>query len=216
MIKHKLALSIMVLSAFGAVSCEEENTSYLAALAMPGEMYPVSRCTVGGMIVKMDEAACLEAGGSLSHSLYVVNMGTATLSYAPFYTKDAEFKPIDISTSVPGVTSIPVGENPQSLAGDKLGDYDDTIIFFDEIQCYPQFFTLLKFLREDSRFHFIASGNALGVALHRTTSIPVGSVVIKKMFPLDFEEFLWATGYGKEAIDDVYLYYQTRRKQRLR
>lgn len=95
-----------------------------------------------------------------------------------------------------------------SVVGNKLGDYDDTIVFLDEIQCYPQFLTLLKFLREDRRFHFIASGSALGVALRRTTSVPVGSVVIKKMFPLDFEEFLWANGYGKEAIDDVYVHYQ--------
>lgn len=95
-----------------------------------------------------------------------------------------------------------------SVVGNKLGDYDDTIVFLDEIQCYPQFLTLLKFLREDRRFHFIASGSALGVALRRTTSVPVGSVVIKKMFPLDFEEFLWANGYGKEAIDDVYSHYQ--------
>ena len=91
-----------------------------------------------------------------------------------------------------------------SVAGDKLGQYNNTLIFIDEIQCYPQYFTLLKFLREDKKFHFIASGSALGMALRHTTSIPVGSVIFKKMYPLDFEEFLWANNYGKIAIADVY------------
>ena len=91
-----------------------------------------------------------------------------------------------------------------SVAGNELGEYNDSIVFIDEIQRYPQYFTLLKFLREDHKYHFIASGSALGVTLQRTTSIPVGSVILKKMFPLDFEEFLWANGYGEAAIENVY------------
>jgi predicted AAA+ superfamily ATPase len=94
-----------------------------------------------------------------------------------------------------------------SVAGDKLGQYENTLIFIDEIQCYPQYFTLLKFLREQHKYHFIASGSALGIALRRTTSIPVGSVILKQMYPLDFEEFLWANNYGIEAIEDVYNHY---------
>ena len=94
-----------------------------------------------------------------------------------------------------------------SVAGDKLGQYENTLIFIDEIQCYPQYFTLLKFLREQHKYHFIASGSALGIALRRTTSVPVGSVILKQMYPLDFEEFLWANNYGAEAIADVYDHY---------
>ena len=95
-----------------------------------------------------------------------------------------------------------------SVAGGILDNYANTIVFIDEIQRYPQFFTLLKFLREDHKYHFIASGSALGIALRRTTSIPVGSVILKKMFPLDFEEFLWANGYGEAAIANAYAHYQ--------
>ena len=87
------------------------------------------------------------------------------------------------------------------LAGEKMGKASDTVIFLDEIQRYPHFFTLLKFLREDNRYTYIASGSQLGVALKNTTSIPVGSIQIEHMYPLDFEEFLMANGFGKEALD---------------
>ena len=94
-----------------------------------------------------------------------------------------------------------------SVAGDRLGNYNDTLIFLDEIQCYPQYLTLLKFLREEQKYRFIASGSALGMALRHTTSIPVGSVIIKKMYPLDFEEFLWANNYGENAISNLYSHF---------
>ena len=88
-----------------------------------------------------------------------------------------------------------------TVAGDKLrGTKDDTIIFLDEIQAYPHLLTLLKFLKEDGRYTYIASGSLLGVTLRRTTSVPAGSVIIKHMFQLDFEEFLWANGFTEEAI----------------
>lgn len=87
------------------------------------------------------------------------------------------------------------------VAGDRLTDRRETLVFLDEIQHYPQYLTMLKFLREDGRFRYIASGSLLGITLQDTTSIPVGSIVRKEMFPLDFEEFLVANGYGQEALD---------------
>lgn len=87
------------------------------------------------------------------------------------------------------------------IAGDKLSNRDDTLVFLDEIQHYPQYLTMLKFLREDGRFRYIASGSLLGITLRDTTSIPVGSIIRKEMFQLDFEEFLIANGFGAEAID---------------
>lgn len=87
------------------------------------------------------------------------------------------------------------------IAGDKLSNRDDTLVFLDEIQHYPQYLTMLKFLREDGRFRYIASGSLLGITLQDTTSIPVGSIIRKEMFQLDFEEFLIANGFGAEAID---------------
>lgn len=87
------------------------------------------------------------------------------------------------------------------IAGNKLSNRDDTLVFLDEIQHYPQYLTMLKFLREDGRFRYIVSGSLLGITLQDTTSIPVGSIIRKEMFQLDFEEFLIANGFGAEAID---------------
>ena len=86
------------------------------------------------------------------------------------------------------------------VAGDRLSGRDDTLVFLDEVQHYPQYLTMLKFLREDGRYRYIASGSLLGLTLQDTTSIPVGSIIRKEMFQLDFEEFLIANGFGTEAI----------------
>lgn len=88
-----------------------------------------------------------------------------------------------------------------AMAGTNLGTFDDTLVFLDEIQSYPHLMTLLKFLNEDGKYRYIASGSQLGVALSQTPSVPIGSVAIQQMYPLDFEEFLWAMGCGKEAVE---------------
>lgn len=84
-----------------------------------------------------------------------------------------------------------------------LGDKTNTLIFLDEIQSYPHLMTMLKFLNQESRYRFIASGSQLGVALSETPSVPLGSVTVVRMYPLDFEEFLWATGVGKEWVESI-------------
>lgn len=86
------------------------------------------------------------------------------------------------------------------LAGDKMKDRDNTLIFIDEIQAYPHLLTMLKFLSQDNKYCFIASGSLLGVTLSQTTSIPMGSIRKVRMFPLDFEEFLYANGMNKSAV----------------
>lgn len=88
-----------------------------------------------------------------------------------------------------------------------LGDIKNTLIFLDEIQSYPHLMTMLKFLRQEGRYRFIASGSQLGVALSNTASVPLGSVEIQQMYPLDFEEFLWAMGVSEEWIADVKKHY---------
>lgn len=87
-----------------------------------------------------------------------------------------------------------------AIAGNRLGNAEDTLVFLDEIQQYPQFLTMLKFLRQDGRYRYIASGSLLGVTLRSTTSIPIGSILRKKMYQLDFEEFLIANGVSEDAI----------------
>lgn len=91
-----------------------------------------------------------------------------------------------------------------TFAGEKMGDKNSTLVFIDEIQAYEHLLTLVKFLMEDGRFTYIASGSLLGVTLKKTLSIPIGSLTTLHMYPLDFEEFLWANGVGQFAIDELY------------
>lgn len=87
--------------------------------------------------------------------------------------------------------------------GDKMGTRDNTIIFIDEIQVYPELLTLLKPLRDDNRFKYICSGSELGIAMADTTLIPMGSIQEVKMYPMDFEEFLLANSVGNMIIDHL-------------
>ena len=84
----------------------------------------------------------------------------------------------------------------------KLGEAiypDDTLIIFDEIQACERALTSLKYFCEKApQYHIIAVGSLLGVALKREKySFPVGKVDMMTLYPLDFEEFLWATGHEK-------------------
>ncbi|MDE6415648.1 MAG: AAA family ATPase [Duncaniella sp.] len=88
------------------------------------------------------------------------------------------------------------------------GDRSDTLIFLDEIQVYPHLLTLLKFLREDGRYRYVASGSLLGVTLKKSSSVPLGSIDIVKMYPLDFEEFLLANDFGSDGINSLRNHFQ--------
>ena len=89
------------------------------------------------------------------------------------------------------------------LAGDRMKEKENTLIFIDEIQAYPHLLTLLKFLAQDDRFTYIASGSLLGVTLAQTTSIPMGSIRMVRMFPLDFEEFIYANGMNALVVSSL-------------
>ena len=75
---------------------------------------------------------------------------------------------------------------------------NETLIFFDEIQEFPEIATTFKFFAQDGRFDVIASGSLLGVHYRRIESISVGYQESVEMRSLDFEEFLWARGYSKD------------------
>ena len=76
-----------------------------------------------------------------------------------------------------------------------------TLVFFDEIQVSERALTALKYFCEQTpEYHIAAAGSLLGVAINREKySFPVGKVNEFYMYPLDFEEFLWALGYEKLA-----------------
>lgn len=90
-----------------------------------------------------------------------------------------------------------------SIAGNKMKQKDNTLVFIDEIQVYDHLLTMVKFLMDDGRFTYIASGSQLGIALKSAQSLPLGSIQIEHMFPLDFEEFLMANNVGNDVIDDM-------------
>lgn len=72
---------------------------------------------------------------------------------------------------------------------------ENTLIVFDEIQETERGLTALKYFYENApQYHVIAAGSLLGVALHQSTSFPVGKVSFMNLYPLDFAEFLLAKG----------------------
>ena len=97
-----------------------------------------------------------------------------------------------------------------AFAGDLMGNKDDTLVFIDEIQAYDHLLTLVKFLMQDGRFTYIASGSLLGITLQKTQSIPIGSIQQLHMAPMDFEEFLWANNVGTEVIQEMYRRFKSR------
>ena len=79
-----------------------------------------------------------------------------------------------------------------------------TILVLDEIQECPDARTALKFFKLDGRYDVIGTGSLLGVqgyGYKEPKSIPVGYETIIYMYPLDFEEFLWANGISQQIID---------------
>lgn len=79
----------------------------------------------------------------------------------------------------------------------------DMLIFFDEVQEYPEIATTLKFFAEDGRFDVICSGSMLGINYQRIESNSVGYKIDYEMRSMDFEEFLWARGYAEGQIDSI-------------
>lgn len=71
---------------------------------------------------------------------------------------------------------------------------DGTLVFFDEVQRCGDAITWMRYLASDDRFDVVYSGSMLGVEAYDFRSLPVGTLDIVEMFPLDFEEFSWAMG----------------------
>lgn len=81
----------------------------------------------------------------------------------------------------------------------------NTLIILDEIQDCPDARTALKFFHMDGRFDVIGTGSLLGVRGYGKApkSIPVGYETVVEMYPLDFEEFLWANGISEAIIEEL-------------
>lgn len=78
-----------------------------------------------------------------------------------------------------------------------------TMIFFDEIQKYPDVVTWVKFLVDEGSYWYALSGSLLGVELKDVRSMPVGSMDIKEVYPLTLEEFAGAVGVSDVVITSI-------------
>ena len=89
----------------------------------------------------------------------------------------------------------------ESAIGEKIRP-GKTLLFLDEIQSCERALTSLKYFCEEApQFHVAAAGSLLGVAVNREKySFPVGKVETLALYPLDFEEYLWAR--GRESLAD--------------
>lgn len=89
------------------------------------------------------------------------------------------------------------------LPGRAKFEAGKTVLVLDEIQDCPEDRTALKFFRMDGRFDVIGTGSLLGVKGYgrEPKSIPVGAETVIDMYPLDFEEFLWANGIEEPLIN---------------
>lgn len=82
----------------------------------------------------------------------------------------------------------------------------ETLIFFDELQEYPDCSTSLKFFAEDGRFDVICSGSMMGLNYKKISSNSVGYKTDITMYSVDFEEFLWAKGYKEDFSEEIYFH----------
>ncbi len=80
----------------------------------------------------------------------------------------------------------------------------ETLIFFDELQACPDCATSLKAFKLDGRYDVICSGSLMGISYQEIESNSVGYKEDVTMYPLDFEEYLWAKGYKAEQIEFFY------------
>lgn len=78
-----------------------------------------------------------------------------------------------------------------------------TLLFFDELQEFPDIATALKFFKQDGRFDVICSGSMLGLSYRRIESNSVGYKSGYEMHSMDFEEYLWAIGYRSDTVEDL-------------
>ena len=87
-----------------------------------------------------------------------------------------------------------------------------TLILFDEVQECPEVRSAIKFLVEDGRFDYIESGSLLGIKDNDIKSYPVGFEKVLQMYPMDFEEYMWANGVQEKTIDYLSSCYEEKEK----
>ncbi|MCL1976201.1 MAG: ATP-binding protein [Firmicutes bacterium] len=122
------------------------------------------------------------------------------LSFGKEFYKNVAYFSMEESQEIPAIFERDL--NPERIVRELAASSGqmilpgDTLIIFDEIQACEQALTSLKYFAERApQYHIIAAGSLLGVAMKREKfSFPVGKVDMLHLYPMDFEEFLWAVG----------------------
>ncbi len=119
-------------------------------------------------------------------------------SLASIFKGDFDIDSISLSVSS-------LGNSNKIVKDSKMVPYK-TVLVFDELQDCPEARSSLKYFKEDGRFDVICTGSLLGIDGYRigkntSRGIGVGSEEQIEMFPMDFEEFLWAIGVEKSVIE---------------
>ena len=102
-----------------------------------------------------------------------------------------------------GYSASDIIKNISRIDPSKRFAENETLFIFDEIQEMPDITTSLKFFKLDGRYDVICSGSLLGINYRQIESNSVGYKTDYEMNSMDFEEFLWAKGYGKEFAEDL-------------
>jgi len=122
------------------------------------------------------------------------------LTFGKEHYKNVAYYSLEESREIPAIFER--DRNPERIVRELAANSGqtimpgDTLIIFDEIQACEQALTSLKYFAERApQYHIIAAGSLLGVAMRREKfSFPVGKVDMLHLYPMDFEEFLWAMG----------------------
>ncbi|MBU0486817.1 MAG: ATP-binding protein [Bacteroidetes bacterium] len=114
--------------------------------------------------------------------------------YRHFVYLNFEETPDLVQLFAASLTPASIIENLGLYLGHRIS-YQNTLLFFDEIQAAPKAITALKYFQEQApEYHIIAAGSLLGVSVGKSSPFPVGKVNFMHLYPMNFMEYLMAAG----------------------
>lgn len=133
--------------------------------------------------------------GKTESILHFANNNYANVIYINF-VEEPHYKNIIVD----GYKPEQICKNISRLNPDVRFTIGETLLFFDELQEFPQIATALKFFKIHGGYDVICSGSLLGVNYRKIESNSVGYKTDYVMRSMDFEEFLWAKGYDADSL----------------
>lgn len=151
---------------------------------------------------KKDKLPLIVQGGrQVGKTTSIINFGKN--NYSKFYKINFIETPSAMEAFRGDLSPIAIMARLSLVIPDFIIEDGDTLIFLDEIQECPEARTSLKFLSSAKNVDIIASGSLLGIKYKNVVSYPVGYVDYLTMYPMDYEEFLWANGIQEQVIENL-------------